>query len=204
MSRASTLGAAAVLLGAAWLGPLPAASSHSFAAHMTLHMTLVAVVAPLLAIGLAGSRLDPVTRGADWLAPIPASLVELLVVWVWHAPGLHHAARTSTAMFALEQVSFLAVGLYFWVSVLGGDARTRRLRAGSGTIALVLTFAHMTLLGSVLALAPRPLFHAMGGHGDALADQHLGGAIMLIVGSLSYIPAGVWLTRGLLATQEAA
>jgi len=204
MTRTVDVTAAAVLLTLAWLGPLPSASAHSFAAHMTLHMTLVAVVAPLLALGLAGSRVDPVLRVPRVMSPIPASLVELLVVWTWHTPLLHHAARTSSVLFALEQLSFLAVGVYFWLSVLGGDPATRRQRAGGGTIALVLTFAHMTLLGSVLALTPRPLYHAMIGHGHALADQHLGGAIMLIVGAVSYIPAGLWLTRGLLTAQEAA
>lgn len=204
MTRTVDLGAAALLLALAWLGPLPAASAHSFAAHMTLHMTLVAVAAPLLALGIAGSRFDPVMRAPQTMSPIPASLVELLIVWIWHTPALHHAARVSPGVFALEQLSFLAVGTYFWLAVLGGDPRTRRLRAGGGTIALVLTFAHMTLLGSVLALTPRPLYHDLLGHSHALADQHLGGAIMLIVGALSYIPAGVWLTRGLLTPQEAA
>jgi putative membrane protein len=204
MTRTMTIGTAILLLAVAWLGPLPAASAHSFAAHMTLHMSLVAIVAPLLALGIAGAKVDPVRRAPRLMSPVPASLVELVVVWVWHTPALHHAARTSAVAFAAEQLIFLAAGLYFWLSVLGGDAVARRQRAGSGTLALVLTFAHMTLLGSVLALTPRALYHSIGGHGDALADQHLGGAIMLIVGALSYIPAGVWLTRNMLTAQEAS
>lgn len=192
------------LLVLAWLGPLPDATTHSFAAHMTLHMSLVAIIAPLLALGLAGSAVDPVPRAPRLMAPMVASLVELLVVWTWHSPLLHQAARMSSGLFALEQLSFFTVGVYFWLSVFGGSPALQQQRAGSGTLALVLTFAHMTLLGSVLALSPRPLYHSMTGLGDPLTDQQLGGAIMLVVGMLSYIPAGVWLTRGLLRTPEAA
>ncbi|MGH9372866.1 MAG: cytochrome c oxidase assembly protein, partial [Vicinamibacterales bacterium] len=36
------------VLAAAWLGPLPALASGSFAAHMTMHIGVVAVAAPLL------------------------------------------------------------------------------------------------------------------------------------------------------------
>ena len=57
-------------LGAAWLGPLPALAAHAFAAHMTIHIIVVAVAAPLIAIGLAGRTFDPAAR-APWLfAPV--------------------------------------------------------------------------------------------------------------------------------------
>ena len=45
------------LLAALWLGPLPERSRGSFAAHMVVHMGIVAVAAPLLVLGL--SRLWP-------------------------------------------------------------------------------------------------------------------------------------------------
>jgi putative membrane protein len=60
-------------------------AERAFWAHMTMHMTVVAVAAPLITLSLAGTRFDPV-RGAPYLfPPIPASLVELIVVWAWHA-----------------------------------------------------------------------------------------------------------------------
>jgi putative membrane protein len=168
----------------------------SFAAHMTIHMAVVAVAAPLVALGLAGRRADPV-RKIPWLfAAIPASLLELVVVSLWHAPDLHEAARHDAAMFVAEQASFLGSGLFLWLSVFGGDAARRTAQAGSAIVALALTFAHMTLLGALLSLSPRPLYR----HAEwsaAIADQQLGGAIMLIVGGIAYIAAGLWLGRGL-------
>lgn len=58
---------------------------------------------------------------------------------------------------------------------------------------------HMTLLVALLALTPRPLYLHAGGFSrlTPLEDQHLGGAIMLIVGGVSYLAGGLWLTAGL-------
>jgi putative membrane protein len=97
------------------------------------------------------------------------------------------------AGLALEQGTFLASGLLVWMSSVGGDSRDGA-RAGAGVLALLLTSMHMTLLGALLALPPRALY-AHGAHGtiSPLADQHLGGAIMLLVGGVSYLAGGLWL-----------
>src|SRR6056297_1016141 len=106
----------------AWLGPLPRLAETSFAAHMTLHMAVVAVAAPLLSIAMAGRRYDPVKRFPAWFAPVPASVGELLIVWAWHAPGLHHFARHSTFGLVIEQAMFLAAGVWVWLSAFGGKS----------------------------------------------------------------------------------
>jgi putative membrane protein len=52
----------------------------------------------------------------------------------------------------------------------------------------------------LIALSPRPLYEHLHGAGGltALEDLHLGGAIMLLVGGLSYLAGGLWLSAGLL------
>lgn len=183
-------------LALVWLGPLPQMARQAFYAHMSMHMGVVAVAAPLLALGIAGSRLDPVPISPDLFAPIPASVLELVVVWAWHAPVLHHTARHSTTGLVVEQGAFLAAGLLVWLSAFGGGALRRGKRAAAGVVGLLLTSMHMTLLGALLALSPRPLYaHLTGASGLApLEDQHLGGAIMLIVGAISYLLGGLSLT----------
>jgi putative membrane protein len=67
-------------------------------------------------------------------------------------------------------------------------------------VGLLMTSMHMTLLGALLALSPRPLYPHLSGIGNLtpLADQHLGGAIMLLVGGLSYLTGGMWLGAAIL------
>lgn len=192
------------VLAAAWAGPLPRLAAHSFASHMLMHMGVVAVAAPLLAAGLARGPFDPAARWPRLFPALPASALEFVVVWGWHAPALHHAARQSGALLALEQGSFLAVGLLVWLAALGGGKAARRNRTGVGVAALLMTSMHMTLLGVLLALADRPLY---GHHGptafglDTLADQQLGGVLMLVFGGVSYLAGALVLLSGLLRSR---
>lgn len=179
-----------------WLGPLPQMASRAFFAHMTMHMGVVAVAAPLIALGLAGGRFDPARYAPALFAPVPASVLELVVVWAWHTPALHHAARSDALWFAVEQGAFLLTGLLMWLSAFGGGASRLNQRRAAGIVGLLLTSMHMTLLGALLALAPRPLYHHGESHAwlSPIEDQHLGGAIMLIVGGVAYLAGGLWLT----------
>jgi putative membrane protein len=193
-------------LAAAWLGPLPELATRYFSAHMTMHMAVVAVAAPLIALGIAGGPLDLTHRYPGVFSPIPASVLELLIVWAWHAPALHHAARSSVTGLVAEQGTFLCSGLLVWMSAFGAESLRTGVRAGAGVVALLLTSMHMTLLGALLGLAPRPLY----AHTEALLDgrtpldeQHLGGAIMLGVGGISYLAGGLWLSVRLLRARRA-
>jgi putative membrane protein len=193
-----------LILAAAWLGPLPAMAREAFSAHMTMHMAVVAVAAPLLALAVGGGPFDPARKAPQWFAPIQASIVELVVVWAWHTPALHHAARHETAALIAEQAMFFIAGLFLWLSAFGGNDFDTKNRSAAGVVGLLFTAMHMTLLGALLALAQRPLyahFNESTAGFAALApldDQHLGGAIMLLVGGISYLAGGLWLTMRLL------
>ena len=191
MTRVATyLGFA--LLGLLWLVPLERLTGAAFPVHMLRHMGLVAVVAPLLAFGL-GDRLR-------WLmiSPLIATVLEFMVVWAWHLPHLHGMAYLLPAGFALEQGSFLIVGLLVWVSAL----RAHNGLAGAGS--LLLTSMHMTLLGALLILAPRDVFAEICGRAADLGGQQLGGLLMLGIGTPVYLIAGLWLVgRDLRSTDPA-
>lgn len=184
-----------LVLAMVWSGPLLDVYRESFAAHMLAHMGVVAVAAPLIAIGLAGTRWD-VSRHNALFAPVPASLVELVVVWAWHAPALRAMAEASALMTAAEQVMFLAAGLVLWLSCLGGGRGEEALRAAAGAFGLLLTSVHMTLLGALLALSPRALFGAgsvtcLGFRLSAQQDQEIGGVLMLLIGAAVYLAGGL-------------
>jgi putative membrane protein len=217
-TRAAAAAAALAALASVWLTPLAATLPGPFSAHMITHMTVVAVAAPLLAFALAGTAFDPLRRLPAPLLAVPASLVELLVVWGWHAPALHDLARRGGVGFAAEQAMFLASALAVWLCVASrnrkasppagiaaGRAHEPGNTSAAGILALLLTSMHMTLLGALLALAPRPLYHTHAG--AALADQQLGGALMLSIGGAVYLGGALLLAATLVrrpaATREA-
>ncbi len=169
----------------------------SFTIHMAWHMTLVTLVAPLLVLAIRAGR---VTGGAASLSPLIACLIEFIVVWGWHLPVLHNAARASVVMLAAEQASFFIAAMLLWLSILGGSACDRRDRAAVGVVALVLTFAHMTMLGALIALAPRVLYDH---HTITIADQQLGGALMIVAGAVAYPLAALWIVGSLVLPKRA-
>jgi putative membrane protein len=203
--RPLPLGAGLLVLALAWLGL--GLGPPAFTVHMSAHVAVVAIAAPLLALGIGGSALDPSARLPLLASPLFASALEFVVVWGWHSPLLHEAAREQPAVLVAEQASFLIVGLLVWLSAFGGVGEQRTL--AGGIFALFVTSMHMTLLGALLALAPRPLFdhHGHGAVGlglDVLQDQQAGGAIMLTVGGASYLLGGLVLMARLLRAPAAA
>lgn len=182
------------LLAAIWLGPLLGPWRNSLAAGMVAHMGVIALAAPLIAIGMP-QRLRP---GAAMPAALPAaaSLLELLAVWGWHSPAMRAIAEASLAGTIAEQATFLAAGVLLWTTSLAAPDRRNHALIGAG--ALLLTSMHMTLLGALLSLSPRPLYGVgevtcFGTVIDAAQDQQLGGVIMLGVGALAYLAGGVFL-----------
>ncbi|MDQ2702445.1 MAG: cytochrome c oxidase assembly protein [Pseudomonadota bacterium] len=200
-----------VSLALLWLGPLPGLSRHSFAAHMAMHMGVVAVAAPLLAAGIADTTMDPARRWPHgWMAApwwvLLASLLEFLLVWAWHAPALHALGRSNAWAMVLEQASFLGAGLLLWVAALGQGRVASRERAAAGALALLLTATHMTLLGVLLAMANRVLYQHAGhaGMAHALHDQQAGGVLMLVIGGVSYLAGALVLLQRVLRPRSEA
>lgn len=195
-----------LMLAITWLGPLPELASQYFAAHMAMHVLVVAIVPALLALAVTGSRWDLSITLPTVFTPLPAAIVELAVIWAWHTPTLHYAARTDSMALMLEQACFILVGLLVWLSALGGDTRQKTTRAAAGIIGLLLTSMHMTLLGTLLSLSPRPLYHdtlATTAMLTPLEDLHLGGVLMLIGGGLTYLIGGLYLLAGILRNNKA-
>lgn len=173
-----------------WMLPFRQFGLEPFTIHMVRHMMLVAVAAPLFVLA-AGRRLAAFSPGV-----LVAAVLEFLVVWGWHVPALHEAAAVSTGIFVLEQASFLLIGLLLWGSVLRAP---NGLAAAGG---LLITSMHMTLLGALLVLATRPLYAAVCFGAEPMADQQMGGMLMLAIGTPIYLIAGVLVLRSELAEPE--
>ncbi len=194
-SRSALGGGVAIALGATAL----AVAGLGMTTHMIAHMAAVAVAPPLLAFALRGGPYDLALMRQPFATPLAALLLELALVWGWHLPAFRAAADHSLALALVEQAMFLGAGWLLWSAALAH-------RAG-GVAALLLTSMHMTLLGVLIALAPRVLYAGMAMHHagplDPLADQQLGGVAMLAIGGASYMAGGLALLASLISGREA-
>jgi len=192
-----------LVLALCWLGPLPAMSRTAFSAHMVLHLGVIALAAPLLAIGLARAGLRLSRSGKTGGRMALAFAAEFLVVWGWHVPTLHEAAALNVWVFVLQQLSFLAVGLAIWL--LGFAARSR-FDIAAAMLGLFLTSAHMTMLGVLLGMAPKLIYPAelcLGAFGfEQLEDQRFGGLLMAGWSGAVYLAGTIVLAARLLARMD--
>lgn len=167
--------------------------------HMARHLLIMNVAAPLLVL------LVPALRRPSFTRALPAAtLVQLALLWGWHAPAALSAAMHSQALHLAMEVSLLLAAIAFWGAIFAPG----RLAIGEVALSLLATSKLFCLLGILLVFAPRPLYPAMPGHGaagsigDALAGQHLAGLLMLIACPVSYIGAAIGLAWRWLGERE--
>ncbi|HET8876511.1 MAG TPA: cytochrome c oxidase assembly protein [Casimicrobiaceae bacterium] len=206
-------------LAAALLPPIDALAGRSFATHMIEHEMLMVIAAPLFVLARpleasawalpGGTRRAMVAFTRSTLvrrivrstgAPVFATCVHALALWIWHLPPLFLAALASTPLHVFQHVCFFASALAFWWAMFGGAMRT----PGAVSVAcLFATMLHTSALGALLAFAPSPWYvHDAGPRAFGLTpleDQQLGGLIMWVPCGLAYVVValsivGTWLS----------
>jgi len=137
-------------------------------------------------------------------APVAATIVHALALWLWHIPMLFAAALASESLHVVQHVCFFASALAFWWAMFGGAAR---LPGPISLAALFATMLHTSALGALITLAPSAWYvHAFEPRVFGLTpleDQQLGGLIMWVPGGAAYLAAalaivGAWLSPPLL------
>jgi cytochrome c oxidase assembly factor CtaG len=142
-----------------------------------LQHVLVGDLAPLLivlALGGGGGTMvpapDAVRRVASFATrPLPAFVVWLVPLAVWHVPALYDAALEHVRLHALEHATFTLGGVLVWTVLL------ERTRGWSRFAYAVLLLVPTQLLANVLIISYRPLYPAYG----SLGDQNLAGLVMM-------------------------
>lgn len=219
--RALAFAGGLLTVAVALLSPLEAAAETFFSAHMVQHMLLIAVAAPLLAVGAPGLPflLALPVRWRRWLSrrqhrlragvaaraamlPVAAWLVHLGTLWAWHMPAAYDATLSSEAVHVVEHLTFLGTAwLLWWHVATPGRARI------SGPVAAMYLFTVLvpsSALGAVLTLARAPLYaeqasRAAEAGADPLADQQVAGLVMWIPADAVYLVAIVGLMFAWLA-----
>lgn len=200
-----------VVVFAALQSPIDAGAATSFAVHMTQHLLLTMVAAPLMVLGapvtLALQAMSPTRRRRLLSAlrsvpvrllssPIAAWSLFVAVLWGTHLTSLYELTLRSPGVHALEHLAYLATALLFWIPVVGLDPAPAGLSHPARILYLFLAMPAMAFLGLALFSADRvlyPTYAAVEGASRALADQRVAGALMwtgtmfLIVPALGFV-----------------
>lgn len=194
--------------------PLEWYARQLFWAHMTQHLLLIMVAAPLLVFaspwlqiwrGLPLRIRRPVARavvkhplmaGPRRLfvliaTPIAAWVLSTANLWFWHWPVVYDLTLRNHAVHHVEHALFLGLGILFWAQVIDQYPFHVRLSAFK-RIAYVFTATIQSwMLAALLAFATTP-FYAYAllpfrpGGISALTDQQYGAGIMWVPGSITY------------------
>jgi cytochrome c oxidase assembly factor CtaG len=133
--------------------------------HMTQHVVLVAVAAPLLGLALADRPPHHPAR-----ALVVATVAHSAAMWVWHLPGPFDAALGTEAVHGIEHLCLFGTAIAFWWASL---ALVRQGLPGAAIGAVFVVAIQGTALGAVMALSSRPWYT-----GYQLSDQQLAGVVM--------------------------
>jgi putative membrane protein len=177
------LGLAAVMV--AVLPPLSPIAAELFAAHMTQHLLLIAVAAPLL----AASRNNPIS-----LPPVWAWFGFVATFLFWHWPAAFQWAARSTGGEILELSSILVTAFLFWSAAFAMDKLSYGARA-----LFVMTGAVVTdLPGVIMVFAPTAICTMPGENAAVwgvtpLQDQQIAGMLMWVPANLTFFAIATYL-----------
>lgn len=171
--------------------------------HMVAHIVSMNVLAPLIAAFIA-LRYSRAATPVSWLWS--ATLLQILLLWAWHAPAVYSAAASEPLLQAGLHGGLLVIATVFWFSLLTVDIAAR----WHAIPALLLTGKLACLLAALLIFAPRTLYDAPSlahsvSHAatiDTLDDQHLAGLLMITACPLSYLVAAVMIASQLISPRS--
>jgi putative membrane protein len=192
----------------------------SLTAHMIGHMLLSGVAAPLLLLGnpfyvlmpsskaVPSSSASPTNTGhSRGPAHLPRALTNPLFCWIssvavllfWHVPSIFALSMHHPPLHAVEKITFLATGLFFWSPIIKQKQGPQPWP--QWTMPLYLLFATLPcdILSAFLVFCDRVVYTSYhGAHArlftSALADQQCAGALMWVVVTFLYLTPAVIIT----------
>ena len=170
--------------------------------HMTQHLILIMVAAPLFAVAsplrlafcsTSGTAHIVVTealrsRVAQFCGnPIVAFILYAVVIPISHLTVWYNYTLTQESVHNAEHLIFLLVGYLFWRQIFGNDPNVHRLHPALQFFYLFMAIPIDTFTGLSLAGTSHELFPAYFATHRAwgvsyVTDLHVGGDIMWVVG----------------------
>jgi putative membrane protein len=187
-----------------------------FSAHMLQHVLLGDVAPALLLLGLSRVILRPATRRltqierglGPFASPLTGLFLWLFLMYLWHVPAMYDAALEHAGVHLLEHVSFFVAGVAVWWPLVQPVPMRRPLRGLGGVAYIGAAKLGLAALGLYLTWSSTVLYdyyeHVPRIWGlSAIDDQNVGGAIMMVEQSLTFVIALVAVFTRMLVQSEA-
>lgn len=179
--------------------PLDGVAEHYlFSVHMTQHLILMLLVAPLLIVGIP-PWLMRVLPHSDWLwaaarwltSPLVAFFLASAALMIWHLPKLYEAALANRYLHDLEHSIMLAGGILMWWPAMGRIRALPRLSPPAQILYYFLLPVPASLLGALITFSGDLLYPTYASAPrlwdiSAQVDQELAGLIMWVPGKLVF------------------
>jgi cytochrome c oxidase assembly factor CtaG len=196
----------------ALLGPFDVYNQDSLLLHMSQHLLLLQIAAPLIWLGrpvqlilraVSPRRSGPVLRAVlrrRWARniltfishPLVAFLILNVAVIFWHVPKMYDLALSHPYIHELEHISFLSGALLFWWPIIEPVPRHHKMKVGFALGSIFLTGLVAEALGAILSLdgsiiypfysQTQPLWGM-----SRLDDQQYAGLLMWVGGGMLYL-----------------
>ena len=161
----------------------------AFSRHMSIHIALMTLVAPVLALLFIQSSHPPAHSNTSHMLLL-ATAQQLLLFSLWHMPPSVRLAMDSHAGALSMQAVLLFSAVWFWYAVFAQAEKG----IWPAVAALLLTGKLFCLVGIILTSAPRVLYAGIASAGSmaiSLADQHLAGLLMISFCPLTYVAVAI-------------
>ena len=171
-----------------------------FSAHMLQHVLLGDIAPLLLLLGLSRVIMRPLTRRlmaveralGPFAHPLTGLVLWLVLLYLWHVPALYNAALEHPGVHLLEHASFFTAGVAVWWPLIQ-PVPMRRTLSGLWPLAYIGAAKFgLAALGLYLTWSSNVLYDFYEGVPriwslSPIEDQNIGGAIMMVEQSLTFV-----------------
>jgi cytochrome c oxidase assembly factor CtaG len=173
-------------------------------AHMAQHLLLGDIAALAIVLGLDGAILrpllafPPVARLRFLAHPAVALPLWVVNLYVWHLPALYEGALAHDALHALQHQLFFLTGVLMWAAVVEPLPGPAWFGAGLKAAYVLVVRAAGAGLANIFIWSGHAFYssYAPGERAEGitpLADQTIGGSLMLIEGGVVTLLTFGWL-----------
>lgn len=199
--QAATFTAGILVIYVALQSPLHALSEeYLFSAHMTQHLLLTLVAAPLLLLGTPQWLVRPLLRSRLFAAalrfatrPLFAFVIYNVALAFSHLPAFYDTALRLHDLHVAQHQVYLLTALLVWWGVCGPLPEVNRLPYPAQMLLLFGSTLPSFVVGAILTHATEPIYPTYVAAPriwdwlSPIEDQRLGGLIMWIIGSFYYL-----------------